>query len=72
MFIEMLASEPRMVIHVTVSTIEALVLGCPSIDVKDRLDPLLFDTGHGESASIWMDSSRFASSFLLDSLDLRL
>ena len=40
MFIEMLVSESQLVVHFTVSTIEALVFGSPSINVENRLDPL--------------------------------
>ena len=40
MFIEMLATESRMIVHTTVSTIEALVFGSPSIKVENLLDPL--------------------------------
>ena len=40
MFVEVLASESRMIIHITVSTIDALVLESPSINVKNLLDPL--------------------------------
>ena len=40
MFVEMLASEPQMVVHVAVSAIEARVFGSSSMDVKDVLYPV--------------------------------
>ena len=39
MFLEMLATESRMVVHIEIGTIDSLVSGLPSINVEDRFNP---------------------------------
>ena len=85
MSIEVLASEPRMVVHVAICTVETRVFGSSSIKVKDVLDPLhvllLVFLRHMEDQWLCLDTRRthrdlphqclsIAILVLLDSLDL--